>query len=312
MATARLASDLNRRVSAKAYDKRMGDAVCPTVGCTCHVIHVPRTVRQLPRRETPVSAYFRRGSKEVHSPNCRFNTPAVITRLVALSRPATGLEGLFEALPQGRLRYRLHILTETLKVARALQTSPPEERQGILEGAQYVTRERLLTPYIRRAKAIAALAMRVDDDEELSNYIQIYNDGNVVRWENFFFHIDDYYRLYRRLKGRFINHPIAIGVKATGLFAPKNGMSNYMVGCWFELGTSRGRRFNIAPRLRMIDERIFNRFKEKKTYIVCGIPTLKDANFNIIKDELKNKNPFSYIDIDISNINQICEYSSNR
>jgi hypothetical protein len=308
ISTARLVADPEHVVSADQYTRGLGPIVCSTRGCPCALTHVPRGTRELKERRVAVAAHFKRAARSNHFNQCRFNVQATVDKLVALSTPVDGGEGMYEQVRNGQMRFRLHILTEALEVARALRAAPPQELDGPFQGRNYVRTARVLTPYLRRAKAIVALAARIGDSRELERLVAIRSGGVDIAWRNFFYFPEDYERLYRRLAIQGpITHPVALVIQAQRIFAPRRPGDASMVSCWFERCVRRGLEFNVQPRLRVDDQAIAARFAEHQWYVVCAVPGLVDVTFREAREDARR--PFAYITLDIVTRHQMSAFA---
>lgn len=312
MSKARLLDKGGAVVKAISYNKSMGNLICESAICSCVLNHVPSFPRELTDRTIIVDAHFRKAKGSDHVPNCRFSTNRYINKLVALSKPLDGNQSIFESINNGHIDYRLHIATEAFDVLREIQYTDNFKIDGVFKEARYIKSKRVLRPYLRRAKALLALAGRIDDTEELGRLITISHNGLKIPWKNFLFYPEDYERLARLFLQGAIEHPIAIVVQATKLFRPTIEKSSFLVSCWFERGKRRGVEFNIQPRLYCRDEMIALRLMKNKWSLVCAIPQFKDAVFRKGENSNEQKRPFAYVNFNILSLNQICQFSPGK
>ncbi len=303
MSKARLRSNPNEFVTAEQYTRSVhGSAICISHGCQCRLTHVPRGTRQLDDREVKVAAYFKRRVGSDHSLKCRFNIQATVNKLVAYSMPAVNFENIFEKVDDKKVLFRLNISTEAINVVRAIQGTQGNKYEEQFRACNYVRSPRVLIPYLRSTKAIVALAARLQDKSELSKLVNIRQDGNDIKWQDFYYEYGDYERLYRRLfSDKGVIHPVIVIAHAKQ-FSPYDAST---LMCWFKRATRRGVEINIQPKVAFLTSKLSSQIKLGNSYAICAVPTLRDVNNLKIEKVDPGKRPFAYINLEVVSQHQI-------
>ena len=195
IAKARLATDRSSEIRAAEYVKeKHGAVLCPDRRCLCRLRGVSATTRTVDGAKIHVAAYFglppnAEKSGRGHSPQCHYNLPATIQRLVRRSKEIRKFNEDDESLLAGgqgqSVEYRLHILMELFGSRKGADTPDLEDREGAgapRRGAHYQKSEKSLRPYFRIAQAIHTLIARVQDKSELKKNIRLMYGREYIQW----------------------------------------------------------------------------------------------------------------------------------
>lgn len=204
-----------KKWDAKDYQKGMGmePLTCPS--CSTAVTHNPAYTRERHDKPSLVPAYFRLFPNGRHADTCRYAVSEKIQNIVRESGD------LFEEIESGKHRLRLVMVKE------AIEKKIPKNRDGAKNknsknGNSFTTNVRKLPPYINSARRVLALRAICDDDNSLSEYLELVFEGNtIVPWPNFYFETDRHREAFFTVLHNTSQHPIAlhgtVGSKRLGI-----------------------------------------------------------------------------------------------
>ncbi|MEH3117207.1 MAG: hypothetical protein PGN25_06265 [Methylorubrum populi] len=284
-------------VTAKDYEPKSGQALrCLDLRCGARLGHV----QAHPRNGRDTNAYFRRAQGSEHSPTCRFNVDGTVRRLVAGSQSLDKYAGILGASPDGHSIVRLNILFDALN-GRILRYHPDGEAiPGDRIGAEFVTGDRQLLPYLRRARAIVALIARLGGADELRDNLRIRYEGHDFRWDDFFYGPGELDRLFRYLRQRHENgqarHPVAVVVDPLTSSGRLERNKDIFVGCKYKSieALTQG-DLRISPLLICKRQSLAQDLSERGAHLVCGIPRPKLDAFELFPGRGEIENAKIYI-----------------
>lgn len=269
--------------------------ICPVQRCRCELQGVQASTRLVNGEQIAVEAFFRLPSNAErlgrgHTPVCKFNVERTITSLVAKSqridRVDINAEPLLAAIQGRKAEFRLHILMEAL---RWLKSGRSEQAVGAtLEsaapiGTRYIRSVRVLTPYLRMAKAVLSLIARVQERPELAAHIRLKYGSRTIAWSDYFFDLTYYSELHDQLAGtpslpfKPTSRPVALAVKVIPGIPWHTKNNRWKVQGRAMLGkTAHHGRIALRPVLYFQDEATAARAARQEHVLVCGIPSLGD------------------------------------
>lgn len=304
-------------VSASEYDKaKHGGVLCPDRRCGCVLEGIPAYTRNVGDNQVNVSAFFRLPKNAEknglgHKPSCRFNVEKTITRLVAKSKEIKNLDSeaepiLATARGQGA-EFRLHILMESLELTSNGWTNnwdtAASAKSGI--GTRYVRSERLLSPYLRMAKAVLSLVARVQERPDLAASIRLKYDRYTIEWDKYFFGLAEHCKLYKYLWQLSVKSgeklpPVAVAIKVPD--CPKR--TKY--GDWqFRARADVCEDLAIRPVLYVKNQDLAHKIATECHVLVCALPRLG----KLWKPDGERRKPEVDISLKIFSRRQVCRFS---
>lgn len=271
------------RVSAQNY--RSGLASCEF--CGVRLIRV----RGIPRENGPIEPFYRLAPGRNHG-ICRYNETRRINRIVEFSIGFTGVEPIVRDR-RGRAVFRLGVVGEALRQLKHGQLPDPIRDGG---GNITITATRVQRQLLRTAKSVLGLAARVDDLPELGNLISLTNNGNEIRWRDFFYKTDSMQRLFSFVQNP-VAFPIAFEIRVRAVYPPRHNEDNYMISCEATRATHRGSDCHFSPTLWIRDAAIAATLAEQGSYLILAQP-----------DSLRQNKGYHNLHVTISSRHQICRY----
>jgi hypothetical protein len=292
-----------RIINADEYEKDMHGAV-QCLDCGCAVLGVRSYPRTVGDHEIVVRAYFRlptdaQKDGKGHEPGCRFNIGSAVSVLVARSAEvktfSSEAEPLLSALLGKQTELRLHILTEIVQPRPSGYSEDGFDKEipPSSLGRRYITSQRLLSAYLRAAESLLSLVGWVQKRRDLSEWIVLRHGSHHVRWNRFFFDLEDYRQLYDQLAGleagQKAAHPVAIVIELGNQSLGK--MTKY--GSWPLRGrnpTPKSEELAICPTLFVRDEKLAHKMLKERLVLVCAVPKLgrrRDAPKPWLKPEVE-------------------------
>ena len=323
MSRARLASDQSQLLLAFDFDKnKHGEVVC--FYCRCRVRGVRAYPRTVGDERIVVPAYFSLWPNIEHEVWCRYNVEKTIQRFVAYSKAIRKIDRdatpILEKIGQGQAaEFRLHILMEALerqtfdieRSVRRVGTLRPRDSDGPT-GTEFIRTNKVLTPYFRTAKGILALAARIQSHQDLAEWIRLKFGEQTIRWEEFFFDLDQYLALveyFVRLNKagkHYVNGvPIAIVAKIysqSELF--KSNGEHRVIGTNRVISAPNG-KLAVRPVFYFRDNELAERKSKEDYLLVCGLARLGAVQ----TPKTTYLNPRVDVSIKVVDPRQVCQYT---
>lgn len=185
---------------------------CEIASCRAPVVHVGSHTREYYKEKYKVAAYFRlKTATQPHAEDCKYNLLGRI-RHIARRAPTTVLE----AIEKGRYAFRLRAVREAMQVIR--QSSTKDIGQGGSESDRAAKSEpttedvKAAIAVLRTAGDVVLLRTHVSANADVAAHIELYFDTKVIRWSDFYYEPDRFFRLYERLHTTSTkpNWPVAV------------------------------------------------------------------------------------------------------
>lgn len=248
-------------------------------------------VRGIPRDNGPTQPFYRLAPGRVHG-ICKYNEPRRINRLIEFSIGFTGVEPIVRD-QRGRAVFRLGIVGEVLRQLKYGEVPDPI-RDGA--GNIAITATRVQRQLLRTAKSVLGLAARVDNLPDLGNLVRITNDGNEIRWRDFFYKPDDMQRLFSFAQTPMA-FPVAFAIRVRAVYPPTPSQESYMISCQGTRVSDDRSESYFSPTLWIKDAAIAAALVEQGTYLILAQP-----------DSLKQNKGYHNLHVTISSRHQICRY----
>ncbi|MFV8598105.1 hypothetical protein [Ralstonia pseudosolanacearum] len=189
---------------ADDYVKGKGREPLRCKHCPTGVTHQNAYSCERHNKSIKVSAYFRLLQNGEHADNCPHAVEQNVKKLVTQS------DGLIESLRNGKYRLRLMMVADALKLPQ--KPAPTQNGGGNNpSGTVYQRKSGSLPAYINSAKKVLLLRAACDDDDGISQYLELVFEGNtVVPWSSFYFETERYMEAFRAVSLQTVKHPIAL------------------------------------------------------------------------------------------------------
>ncbi|HYC05070.1 MAG TPA: hypothetical protein VED40_17385 [Azospirillaceae bacterium] len=245
-------------VAAADYLLGMAPPRCPIPGCGIRLAHRPAGMLPVGEGALPVPAsYLRRLGSLEHAADCPHNPGYLAARL---ARFAGGDEPLLEAPGERCLLLHLDRLGEAMRVARLMGRDMPAS----------------LRRRLRTARAVLALAARLQNRAELSDLVRLADGEWAPGWDKLLHGMADYQRLYRRMLQGPPSHPLAVTLACDAIFEPGALGDRAVARCVAVAGTRRGHPVLIQPWIRFDDPSCAHRFAANRLSLAFATPLLVD------------------------------------
>lgn len=169
---------------------------CETAGCPARVHVVKEHRRETDSGPHTIPPFFRLNPGEQHTTLCRYNLPGYVQQIYAQSD-----SDVLQALAQGIYAFRLHLLDGPL---RALGSSTGRGGAGSTGAPQP---GRVLDPYLRVLSQILELRSAIYSQPNLARLIQLRFGQSVIRWDDFYYEIGDYFSAHQHLTSQAVKSP---------------------------------------------------------------------------------------------------------
>jgi len=189
---------------ADDYVKGKGREPLRCKHCPTGVTHQSAYSCERHNKSIKVPAYFRLLQNGEHADNCPHAVEQNVKKLVTQS------DGLIESLRNGKYRLRLMMVADALKLPQ--KPTPAQSGGGIHpSGTVYQRKSGSLPAYINSAKKVLLLRAACDDNDSISQYLELVFEGNtVVPWSSFYFETERYMEAFRSVSLQTVKHPIAL------------------------------------------------------------------------------------------------------
>ncbi len=275
-------------VAAADYLLGMAPPRCPTPGCGIRLVHRPAGSLAVGEAAVPVPAsYVRRLGSLEHAADCPNNPGRIAGRL---ARVAGGDEPVLEASDPRRLTLHLDRLGEALKVARLMGRDMPAS----------------LLRRLRTAKAVLALAARLQNRAELSDLVRLAEGEWAPCWDKLLHGLGEYQRLYRRMLQGPPSHPLAVALACDAVFEPGALGDRAVARCVAMPGTRRGHPILIQPWIRFDDPACARRFAGNRLSLVLAAPVLVDPGPSAVREGDEAEPAKARIILDVAGPWQFC------
>lgn len=249
-------------------------------------VHCPAKIQYVSahkRRDNHVSAYLKLQQNENHEDNCPNSVDGAINLLVAQSEAIEDGKRILQPDADGKHLFRMNILVDALRFAGVNSEMAPDpdnsERTNI--GINYVRSEHNLASYFRSASGVVRIRALLEssDINLLTQRIEIEFNGRIVKWDDFYYDQERYPILYKRLKNKEIDHPVALKLtikqedkhSKTPLGTMGRKRFPWSFQCFGKCFSDNGNRRTVIPRVRLSTKEDFsNIISERNTVLAVG------------------------------------------
>jgi hypothetical protein len=181
------------------------------IKCGVAVTHRQAHVQEHDGIARDIRAHFVQKRNKPHLPSCGFRVDNVVEALAADS-DALAIDGqtLIHKLSQGCIEFRLHVLTDAIKLFEA-----PASNSTSSEAASNARRSNgnTLQDYISKAAQVLALHFAIEDHADRDQFhrrVTIVEKGRKIRWADFLYDNDRYQRLHDEAMNGPVQHSVAM------------------------------------------------------------------------------------------------------
>lgn len=210
-------------MGAKMMNARDADARCITLAmgeqqqyskplrcefCEAGVDFVNSFFRSIGDDRVAVGPYFRLSRGKVHGAGCPHSVRDQISIIARKSDPE-----VLAPVDGDRFELRLLAVQQALSqlqdLAQKKQGKSPTSA-GTPTEKQYVQAQKRLGGYINSAARVLKVRAACEAHAEIEDLLHLVFDGVRVRWQDFFFEVDDYFRCFAQVSQATAQVPIAV------------------------------------------------------------------------------------------------------
>lgn len=175
------------------------------------------------------------------------------------------------------------------------------------------------------ARAINSLLARIQGDPSIADVLRLRYGENEIKWDKYFYDLDDHARLFSFLKGNSqhkrryntsLDRPIAFVVQRRTGWEPRRTIYHqWQIPC-------EGRLCNLSPNVKAFinpviytgDEKIKSILLSRDFFLICAIPTVTDIQPQNrerpgIAPQSRPRYPHATINLRLVDRSQICAYT---
>lgn len=255
-----------------AYSKRLGrditieeatkNKIKNELYCSNKNCRIPLTfVDTFKRKNSLVSAYFRRQGKVEHFEECDFNT------LGQVDIAARNSDGALASINDKKYNLRLNLISNAIKGSDSSKkkestvTDVENEKQP---NKNFISSGKI-SAYLSTMKKIMQIKAKIEDESELRNLIEIQFNGENIRWSDFYFEFNDYEKCFSKLMKDKINYPLCIEGEIKNFEKANENFSYHSIKLKFKfLGENEdGKNKYASVSILLSDENIYENLKKE-------------------------------------------------
>lgn len=175
-----------------------GDYVCLTQGCGALMSFVPAYEQRRHEKVIQVPSFFKLRANERHRYGvCPFNTKGTIEVIARESD-----SNIVKALENGKHQLSLQILHKpfTESVRNSSNLNPSADLIGKPKKTKTYASKGTAPSYIKALNQILILRAKLEDNKELASLLTLTYRSKKIKWNNFYFEVDDYFRAFEIAK----------------------------------------------------------------------------------------------------------------
>ncbi|RFA29937.1 hypothetical protein CAI21_08935 [Alkalilimnicola ehrlichii] len=265
--------------------------------CNAQVQYVSSYTKESSKR--PVAAYLKLWQGAEHEQSCPFTVKGAVEQLVATSESVEGADPLMVLQSDGNYLFRMNVLVDAVgELERSREGGATAAQPGHnREAATFRPSGRRLASYFRSAVGVARIRSLIQESDDLNLLKQlliIEYKSNKVSWNNFYYDDERYQALYKALKSRRIQYPVAVQVTVKGSIEHYANAKKFAWSCrcYSQIVEIDGTRHIFVPTIRFSDEQVASGIAAGKTYLlVCSAwlgndsdPQAKDGKVIVYKN----------------------------
>ncbi|MGK0469403.1 hypothetical protein, partial [Clostridium sp.] len=266
-------TNLQRIISAKEYNPDMKDKVlCEDVNCRIDVAHVRKYERQYGNHKINVEAFFRLKSKYFkHTNECKYNVNNQIKVIARFSNSA-----IIETIEEGHFKFRINLVYDEFKILVGEEPPLPISLHPVKKNQKSIKyiHDGEIIPYISTMKKIMELRTKLAGNDELSNLIRLEikdhasNQTKEIFWDDFYYTLYNYKKLYGYVSSNTCQHIICIEGKIRTFNEPSNKFPYYNIKLESPAVKRIGSTIVKVPSLQLLldNQKIFEFIKENSPY----------------------------------------------